>query len=149
MRFPDVQGENLDGDARNFPQDFAARTIVLVAFDLKQRTELESWVPFVDRYARAGTAHGVVIAAISRSMRMMKNLIVTTMRKAAPNAQSRVATVPLFIDLDAFCLTLGIIDRTAIQIFVVEVDGEIRGHRSGPFDAAAGVAIASLLGQAA
>lgn len=134
MKFPNVEGENLDGVPLAFPRDFAGRTIVLVGFDLKQRTDLESWVPFVDRYVRAGTAGGRMFAVIASSMGAMTKMIVATMRKGAPSAESRAATVPLFLDdVEAFCAALGIADRSAIHAFVVGPDGSILEHQVGAF----------------
>lgn len=139
MRFPEAEGENLAGQPFVYPRDFAgARTIALVAFDLKQRADLETWVPFVDRFARSGVARGRVFPALSRSMRMMKRMIVSTMRSGAPSAQAREATIPLFVDLDEFCAALDITDRGRVHAFVVEPDGTISAHRGGPFDPSAG-----------
>jgi hypothetical protein len=139
MRFPEVEGENLAGQAFMYPRDFdGARTIALVAFDLKQRTELETWVPFIDRFARTGIARGRMFPALSRSMRMMKRMIVSTMRSGAPSPEAREATVPLFVDIDEFCAALEITDRRRVHAFVVESDGSISAHRSGPYDESAG-----------
>jgi hypothetical protein len=146
MRFPEVEGENLAGQPLVFPRDFrGARTIALVAFDLKGRGALDTWVPFIDRFARAGIARGRLFPALSHSMRMMKRAIVTTMRKGAPNAEAREATVPLFVDMDEFCSLLEITDRGSIHTFVVESDGSISEHIVGPFSVSAGAAIEAHL----
>ncbi len=141
MIFPNVEGENLDGQLFTFPRDFSARTIAIVAFDFKQRGELESWVPFVDRYARAGTVHGRVFPVISRSMRTMKSVILTTMRKTVPTPEARAATVPLFLDIDEFCGTLGIGDRRAIHVYVLEPSGAVVEHQAGAFTDSAAAAL--------
>jgi hypothetical protein len=134
MHFPDSEGENLAGDELAFPRDFGARTIALVAFDLKARDDLESWVPFVDRFARAGRINGRVFPVLSRSMRMMKGMILTALRKTAPaEPEVHAATVPLFVDLDDFCAALGISDRSAIHILVIEPDGAVLEHHTGPY----------------
>jgi hypothetical protein len=146
MQFPDVAGENLAGQVLSFPRDFGgARTIALVAFDLKQRADLETWVPFIDRFARGGTARGRLFPTLPRSMRIMKRMIVATMRKGAPTIEAREATVPLFVDVDEFCQQLDIADRSNIHAFVVESDGSISEHRVGPYTAVAGAAIEALL----
>ncbi len=148
MRFPEVAGENLAGQPFLFPRDFhGARTIALVAFDLRQRDDLETWVPFIDRFARTGAARGRLFPVLSRSLRMMRRMVATTMRKGAPSAESREATIPLFVDVDEFCLALDIADRTSIHVFVVESDGSISAHRIGPCDASAGGAIEAHIGR--
>ncbi len=145
MRFPTVEGENLAGVRCAFPRDFARLTIAIVAFDLKQRADLESWVPFVEGYARGGTADGRVFPVLPRSMRMMKGMILTTMRKAAPSVESRAVTVPLFVDIDEFCSALQIVDRAAIQVYVVTPEGSVLMRTSGPYVATAAAEIAAAL----
>jgi hypothetical protein len=146
MRFPDAEGENLAGQPFVFPRDFSGgRTIALVAFDFKQRDELETWVPFIDGFARTGAARGRLFPTLPRSMQMMKRVIAATMRKDAATAEAREATIPLFVDVDEFCATLGIVDRGRIHAFVVETEGLIRAHHIGPYDAFAGAALETHL----
>jgi len=142
MHFPDVRGESLTGEALAFPRDFAGgRTIALVAFDLKARAQLETWVPFIDRFARNGTVRGRVFATLPSSMRIVKSAIIATMRKSAPSAEARSATVALFVDLEPFCAALEITDRASVHTFVIETDGTVSAHYAGPYTAAAGTAI--------
>jgi hypothetical protein len=142
MRFPEVDGENLAGQPFVYPRDFVgARTIALVAFDLKGRAALDTWVPFIDRFARGGIVRGRLFPVLPRSMRMMRRMIAATMRQGAPSAEAREATVPVFVDIDDFCAALHIVDRATIHAFVVEPDGAIAVHRSGPYTEAAGAAI--------
>jgi hypothetical protein len=142
MRFPQVEGENLAGQQFVYPRDFrGARTIALVAFDLKQRGDLETWVPFIDRFARTGIVRGRVFPTLSRSLRMMKRMIVSTMRQGAPTIEAREATVPIFVELDEFCAALSIADRSNIHAFVVEADGAVSEHWIGRFSERAGAAI--------
>lgn len=146
MHFPDVQGESLAGQPCSFPRDFGGgRTIALVAFDLKQRADLETWIPFVDEWVRRDAVRGRLFAALPRSMRMMKGMIVATLRKDAPSRETREAMIPLFVDIDEFCASLGIADRRSIHIFVVESDGLVSARRQGPFTADAGTAIESAI----
>jgi hypothetical protein len=142
MQFPEVEGVSLAGQRFSYPRDFSgARTIALVAFDLKARADLDTWVPFIDRFARDGTVRGRLFPTLPRSMRMMKGMIATTMRKGAPTREAREATVPLFVDMEEFCTALDITDRRSIHTFVIEDDGEISEHRVGPYNEFAGTAI--------
>jgi len=147
MRFPAARGETLGGQAVEFPRDFAGgRTIAIVAFDLKQRAQCESWVPFIDRYARTGVVRGRLFAAVPNSMQLMKRMIVATMRQGAPTPEARDATIPLFVDLDAFCSGLQVRDRSRIQTLLIESDGLISAQHAGAFAEAAGNALAAKFG---
>jgi hypothetical protein len=139
MYFPEVQGENLAGEPLSFPDDFhGRRTIVLVAFDFKQRADLDTWAPFVERIALGNGARARLFPVLPRAMRMMEKMIVTTLRKDAAEPAAREATVPLFVDIDEFCDALEISDRDLIHTFVVVEDGSIRAHLTGLYDDAAG-----------
>jgi hypothetical protein len=146
MHFPHTEGETLTGQTVAYPRDFAgARTIAIVAFDLKHLADCETWLPFIDEYARAGTARGRLFAALPAAMKGMKSVIYATMRKGAPSPEAVEATVPLFVDLDAFCAALGVADRAQIQTFVFEPDGAVSAHHVGRFDEAAGRALQARL----
>ena len=146
MRFPDTEAETLTGEVVTYPRDFAgARTIGIVAFDLKHLADCATWVPFIDGYARSGSARGRLFAAMSRAMKPMKGVIYATMRKGAPTPEARESTVPLFVDLDEFCASLGVTDRAHIQTFVFEPDGSVSAHHVGPFADAAARAIEARL----
>ena len=139
MHFPEVQGENLAGRQLSFPADFlGARTIALIAFDFKQRADLNTWAPFIERIARGDGARARLFPVLPRAMRMMEKMIVTTLRKDASEPAAQEATVPLFVDLDEFCSALQIGDRELIHTFVVVEDGSIRAHCAGLYDDAAG-----------
>jgi hypothetical protein len=142
MYFPEVQGENLAGQPLSFPDDFlGSHTIALVAFDLKQRADIDTWTPFIDRIARNDGTRARLFPVLPRAMRMMEKMIVMALRKDIEEPAAREVTVPLFVDLDEFCSALEIGDRDLIHTFVVAADGSIRAHVSGLYDEAAGRSI--------
>ncbi len=144
--FPPADGVSLAGERCSFPRDFVTQeTIALVAFDLKARADVESWVPFIDRFARDGTAGGRLFPVLPRAMRMLERVIVATMRKDATTVEARAATVPLFVDIDAFCAALDIADRAAVHVFVVASDGSVVARTAGPYSDAAGRTIAAAI----
>jgi hypothetical protein len=146
VRFPAVVGDNLVGDGFEFPRDFAgARTIALVVFDIGQRAAMETWVPFIDRFARDGSVRGRLFPVLSRSLRLMKSMITSTMRKNAPSPEACEATIPLFVEIDAFCAALEIGERDNVHAFVIEADGTVSEHVRGPFTELARTAIEARL----
>ncbi len=141
MHFPQVEGRNLDGRPFVFPRDFRQITIAIVAFDVKQRAELESWVPFIDGYARPGSVDSFVLAALPLNMQLFERILAATLRKGAPSPEARAATIPIFVDLDDWCTSLEIADRSTIALFVVAPDGAVLGHHSGAYEVAAAAEI--------
>jgi hypothetical protein len=148
MYFPEVQGENLAGQPLSFPDDFrGSHTIALIAFDFKQRADIDTWAPFINRIARNDGPRARLFPVLPRAMRMMEKMIVMTLCKDVAEPAAREATVPLFVDLDEFCSALAIVDRDLIHTFVVAADGSIRAHITGLFDEAAGRAIEAHVGR--
>jgi hypothetical protein len=146
MQFPAVEGDNLLGTHFTFPADFdGGPTIAIVAFDQASGPHVASWLPFIDGYAANGCARGRLFGILGTSMRLMKTMVDVALRKAAADPAAREATIPLFVDIDAFCAALAITDRRTVSVFVVEPGGEIVARATGAYSDAAGDALRDRL----
>ncbi len=145
-RFPAVAGEALDGTPFVAPRDLAAaRTVAFVAFALEHRAEIESWVPFIDRLVRSRPDVRARLFGAIGLPKMMRKPVVTAMKAAVTAPELRAATVPLFVDVDAFARSLRIPDRKHLTVLVIEPDARIVWRGSGPFSDAAGAALSEAL----
>lgn len=132
-RFPAVAGEALDGTSFAAPRDLAGgRTVALIAFGLDQRAELESWVPFLDALARPGTVRVRLFIPLGVP-KLLRGSTVAAMKAAVTQPELRASTIPLFVDVDAFCDALAIVDRKHLNVLLIEPDGSVRWRGSGPF----------------
>ena len=146
MRFPECCGDDLTRAKVCFPRDFAGLpTLAIVAFDVNARAALESWLPYVEHATREGTVRGRLFPVLSSGMKLMKGAIESMLRKAEPATEARAATVPLFVDVDAFAAALGILDRTQIEVLLLTPDGSVVERVIGPYTEAAGSALAARL----
>jgi hypothetical protein len=75
----------------------------------------------------------------------MKTMSQSTMRKSAPSPEACEATIPLFVEIDAFCTALEIAQRDDIHALVIEPDGRVSDRVRGPFTAAGGATIEARL----
>jgi hypothetical protein len=144
-RFPAVTGEALDGTPFAAPRDLAGmRTLALVGFALEHRPELETWVPFVDRLVAGGGVRARLFVGLGVP-KLVRGGIVAAMKAAVTAPELRAATIPLFVDVDAFSRALGIGDRAHLTVMLVEPDGRIVWRGSGPFSEAAGASLTAAL----
>ncbi len=144
-RFPAVTGEALDGTPFSAPRDFAGmRTVALVGFAVEHRPELETWVPYLDALVRRGGARARLFVGLGGPKLVGKG-IVAAMKAAVTAPELRAATIPLFVNVDAFSRALGIGDRSHLSILLVEPDARIVWRGSGPFSEPAGASLTAAL----
>jgi hypothetical protein len=145
-RFPAVTGEALDGTPFSAPRDFAGtRTVALVGFALEHRPELETWVPYLDELVRRGNGVRARLFVGLGVPKIVRKGIIAAMKRAVTAPELRAATVPVFVDVEAFCRGLGIGDRAHLTILLVEPDARITWRGSGPFSEPAGASLTAAL----
>ncbi|HEV3088881.1 MAG TPA: hypothetical protein VGX96_16840 [Candidatus Elarobacter sp.] len=145
-RFPAVTGEALDGTPFSAPRDLAGmRTLALVGFALEHRPELETWVPYVDRLVNSDSGVRARLFVGLGVPKLVRAGIVAAMKAAVTAPELRASTIPLFVNVDAFCRAVGIGDRAHLTVLLVEPDGRIVWRGSGPFSEAAGASLSAAL----
>lgn len=145
--FPELSGENLAGENVRLPRDFAGTgpTIVVIAFGVEQRSQIESWIPFIDNRVRAHGERARLVVAIGSGMSFVKTMVRTAMRAAISENAVRRMTVLAFVDLDPFCAALGLPGRDSLVTLVVEPNGTVVHETRGAFTAAAGSVLEGVL----
>jgi hypothetical protein len=146
--FPNLTGDAVDGTPFSAPADFAhGRTIVLTAFALESRAEVESWGPYLDALVRArSNVRARLLAVLGSGAKMMRGMILGGLRTALPAAELRASTIVVFTDVDAVCRALDVSDRKHLAAFLVEADGRISWRGSGAYTPAAGASLNEALG---
>ena len=145
-RFPAVTGEALDGTPFVAPRDLlGAETVVLVGFAIEHKPELESWVPFLDGLARSGSVRAKLFIPL-KVPKLLRGGIVAAMRAGVTQPELRASTVPLFVDVNAFCEALGIAGRAHLVVLLLASDGSVAWRGGGPFCDAAGASLTAALG---
>lgn len=146
-RFPAVAGDALDGTPFLAPRDLAVgRTVALIGFVLEHKSELESWVPYVDALVRSRPDVRARLFIVLGTPKWLRRGILTALRAAVQAPELRASTVPLFVDVEAFARSLGISDRAHLTLMLVEPDSRITWRGSGPFSDVAGASLNAALG---
>ena len=145
--FPPVSGAALDGTPFVTPRDLVAgRMVALLGFALEHRSELESWVPFLDPLARSRPDVRVRLFIPLSVPKVGRGAVVAALKAAVRAPELRMSTIPLFVDVEAFTRELGITDRSHLVILVVEPDGSVAWRGGGAYSEAAAAAVNATLG---
>jgi hypothetical protein len=147
-RFPEVEGEGLDGTPFAAPRDLlGARTIALVGFGLEQRAEFESWAPALRRLsAEHPGLRARAFVAVGTGMAIMRAMVVNGIKAAVSDPETRAEVILVFTDVAAFCDALGISDRTRATLVLLESDGAVRWYGGGSHTAEAEASLVASIG---
>lgn len=145
--FPRVEGSNLEGDRLILPTDFRGQiNVVLIAFKREQQHDVDSWVPFLQRVARATSGVRIYeLPTLARRYRLMRSFIDGGMRAGIPNSAVRAATITLYIDKSPFRRALALPDEDRIYVLLVDREGRVHWRTDGGFDAAAATELESTI----
>jgi hypothetical protein len=145
-RFPAVSASALDGTPFRAPHDLAgARTLAMLGFGIEQRADLESWVPYMDGLVRSNSGVRARLFVPLSVPKIVRGGLVAAMKAAVTQPELRASTIPLFVDVGAFCDALGIADRSQLVVLVLEPDGRVAWRGNGAFSPAAGASISAVL----
>jgi hypothetical protein len=133
--FPNTKSADLNGRSLSLPGDFPAPfSLVFVAFEMRQQTDVDSWRPFVELARKKRPALGVFeLPTMARGYRLMQFIIDNGMRSGITDRETRAATVTLYTDVTAFTKALGIGSTKEIAVLVVTPAGAILARVSGRY----------------
>jgi len=139
MKFPSVRGVDLNGRSLALPSDLGpGSTFAIVAFDLGQRAQIESWQPFLRELGEHRLAQGRLFAVYARALETMSGMMRSALRAAAPDERVRAATFLMAVDLDVFCAALEIRDQSLVHALLIDPTGDVVASECGAFAAEAG-----------
>jgi len=145
VRFPEVEGSNLEGRRFSLPNDFGGElNIVLVAFRREQQDDVNTWAPFLEATAGKHPAvRAYELPTLNRSYRIVRGFIDGGMARGLPEKAARETTITLYIDKAPFKKTLGINSEDAIVTMLVSRDGRVLWRADGRHTAEAAADLAA------
>ena len=147
LRFPKVDGTNLEGRRFSLPVDFEGEfNIVFVAFRREQQNDVDSWLPFArERTASDARVRAYELPTLNRSYRMVRGFIDGGMARGIPERATRAATITLYIDKSPFKAALSIAAEDRIVTLLVARDGRVLWRGDGRYSAQAGAQLSAVL----
>lgn len=144
MRFPTIEGSNLERDKVLLPQDLEGDlNVVLVAFQQWQQNTIDTWLAPLEPLERERSGLKVYeLPVIQRMNRLYQMVINEGMRAGIPNRRARQRTITLYLDKTSFRRALGMADEDDIYVLLLDRRGQVLWRTRGRYTAekAAGLA---------
>jgi hypothetical protein len=137
LRFPEIEGKNLDGQEFILPRDFEGNlNIVFLAFQREQQLAVNTWLPTAtlleDLHKELRYYELPIHSSINPIARWFLN---RAMRVGIRYPGSREKTISLFINKDSFRKALDIPREDNIHILVLDEEARVVWHAEGSCDA--------------
>jgi hypothetical protein len=147
VRFPVVASESLEGRPFTLPRDFdGEHNVVFVAFERRQQSDVDSWVPFVKSLvARTPATEYYEIPTIKRMVAPMRWMINRGMRGGIDDRGARERTITLYLDKEPFKRALGITTEQEIHVLLVDREGRVAWRTTGAFSDEKGMGLTRAL----
>lgn len=149
LRFPNVQGSNLEGRRFNLPRDFEGETnLVLIAFEQWHQPIVDTWMPFTQALmAEFPGVRRYELPTIQKMGWFNERMLDYWMRVGIPDVNTRRTTITLYLDVAPFCQALELPTSGQIYALLVNRDGEVLWRAGGGFTPALGDEIKGMLRQ--
>lgn len=132
-KFPDVIGDNLNGETIRIPSQLKGNVnVLLVPFQMWQQGLVDSWVPFLVHLMENNSSFDFYELPTIRKMNfIVRRVIDGGMRGGIPSRDTRGRTITLYIDKAPFKEALGIPTEDTLYLFLVDREGTILWRESG------------------
>jgi hypothetical protein len=121
--------ENLAGQLQSWPSDLVVpKTVVIVGFERSHQTDVENWIEALGLPNDGAYAQVLVLG---RGAALVRGIIDGGLKKAFDDAQE-ARTFTVYQSADSFSDAFHITDRSIINVLVVDREGRILAHESGP-----------------
>jgi hypothetical protein len=135
VMFPEIHGENLEGQAFRIPFDLKMDiNLIIIAFKRYQQFIINQWVLNLDNLQRKYPIFEYyelpILASRNKPMRFW---IDGGMRAGIPDKKTRERTITVYMNKNQFRSQLNIKNEDEIQIILMTKQGEIIWRESGGY----------------
>lgn len=154
LRFPQVQGRNLEGQAFSLPEGFAGgANLAIVAFQRWHQDLVDPWIGVAKEIRRDDERFRFYeLPTIYRGNPLFRLWLDRGMAAGIPDIEARRVTITLYLDKEDFRRRLAIPDEKTIHLFLLDSDGNVVWRTEGELTDEGGEdlrkAVRALLGPA-
>ena len=147
MKFPIIQGRNLNFQKQEIPNDLGGElNLIIIPFKRWQQDSVDSWVPSLNRFQEFFPKFRFYeVPILNKKWIIEKNYIDGGMRQGIPNNSTRERTITVYLDKNVFKNQLDISSESKIKLFLVSSNHEIIWQNEGPNSAEAENSLTSFL----
>lgn len=137
QQFPTLESKDLNERTVNLPQDFAAdRSLLFVAFEQEQQTDVNTWLPFAEKLEQNGQAKFYELPVLPSALSLVGGFIQNGMRSGIPSQTTRAKTITLYTNVSRFRANLGLGRTNQIYAVVINRTGQVLAVESGAYSEA-------------
>lgn len=130
--FPQVAADNLLGQSADFPRDLPGDpTLVLVAFERGDQSDIDAWIEALDLKDTARIPW-IEMPVVGGSTRVIKPLLDGWMRDGIPSAEAQARVFTLYSSRKRFKRALSVPKTPGILAVVARRDGSVVSLFEGP-----------------
>ncbi|MBD3213146.1 MAG: hypothetical protein GF311_11110 [Candidatus Lokiarchaeota archaeon] len=135
MKFPELEGSNLEKKLFNLPNDLQGRlNIIIIAFKRTQQSDIDEWRFYLsEKIQEEDDIHIYEIPTLSYSYRFMRFMIDGGMRSGIPDREIRDHTITLYLNKNSFKKALDIKSEDKIHLLLLDNEGNIFWRDKGKF----------------
>jgi len=150
MRFPTVNGANLEGRNYQVPADLDGEyNVVILAFQRWHQMLVDSWMPQLAELAEAHpTVRYYELPSLENFGFFQRMMIDNGMRFGIPDRAVRARTITLYLNLRHFMGALAIPDTGTIHTLLLDPEGNVLWREAGECTPAKFAALEAAISQA-
>lgn len=135
MQFPQIKGQNIDGQSFTLPADFGgALNIVSIAFLQEHQADVNTWVPFFNTLQSEQPDLAVYeLPTVKRGTWLFRRMVDYWMSSGISDPHTRATTITLYTDVQQFMQTVGLPVDDRIYILIVDRAGNIHWRTEGRY----------------
>jgi hypothetical protein len=147
MKFPEVQGSNLEGKEYNLPYDLEQKlNLLIVPFRREQQVLVNEWSNFLrELIEKYSFFEFYEIPTLAKGYILMRFAIDGGMKAGIANKRTRERTITIYINKRKFKKQLQIQNENLIYLFLVNREGEIYWKEQGQFNEKKGNKLEKIL----
>lgn len=134
QQFPTIESKDLNERAVTLPQDFGAnRSLLFIAFEQEQQTDVNTWLPFAEQLEQNGQAKFYELPVLPSALRLVGGFIQNGMRSGIPSQATRAKTITLYTNVSRFRANLGLGPTNQIYAVVIDRAGKVLAVEGGAY----------------
>lgn len=136
MKFPEINGENLEKKKYTIPYDLEGElNVVIVPFQRWHQSLVDEWSVFLNSIEQSDLNFRYYeVPTLNSAYKVMRFMIDGGMRAGIPERSVRERTITLYTNKPLFEKHLSITSEDTIYLFLIRKNGEILWRSEGEFD---------------
>ncbi|QPC82855.1 hypothetical protein G4Y79_00325 [Phototrophicus methaneseepsis] len=149
LALPQIEGDNLDGDAIRLPDDIATEyALIVMPFSREQQEEAQAWLPTFQEIAQDDPRLSYYSFAVLVVEQAFRPLVVGGLNLGVRDPEIRPSVIVAFVEEDSQARVLAALNtptRDEMLVLLVDQSGQVLWRETGPYDEALAASLRAAL----